>query len=1296
MAKFKKSRLYTFVLIATLIGATVITMRLALAQPPLPSEVMIRGYVAARVGDTQHPDPSLPLRDIYLPGTKIFMRAAEGGATSDAVIADLSGRFTIQGLKPGEYEICYEAFGSVTGCSGRVFLTRWFTNVGTVRVDLPRKADVAIVYGKVTMRDGTSARRLQPFANINAFARVSILDRSLQVLRTADVNTFDEYLVPDIPIRTDLLLRTEIEGSQHDQPLFLESPALNQPVDAAVDNYPPRLEPLVAVDGTGRRVKTASPGAVVTVRASASDPDGDPISYRWLLDDGAGVINSTSAPEVQWSLPTKPGTYALTLYAYDRKGGYAESVLPLPTARHGIIFTGIVDATDAPQIVGAQVEINGRVTQTDGRGFFELTVADAQQFVMNIRKPGYGLVSRIYDGGVPGGRWTLPRGNLFRGIDPTKDIDLQHDRSQGDCPGSASRLLDWKTYSKLAEPVFQDGKGNIVPRPASVGRLPGLPTDSDQRPCGPGIRVHIPANALVDSTGQSPAGAVDVTLSTVDVSSPGQMPGDDTVLLPNGDPRSMEIFGAGTVEIMAAGRRYNLRSGMSAEITVPVDRTQLATGRVLPASVPLLSYNERNGAWQPEGLANLVGAGAGAAYLAPARHFSAVNMDNLKTNQACVRVLSPTAPPNNMPSQYRLEITLEQAGSAPIVRTVDVDDNTSVQEHVLYNLPTNTNMVLIPIRKNDPDTQKNNIPMGVFVVNTGASQNPTTPNRPVGPHYTACATEITLTDFGIQFYPASPIDGAFLHGLYSFAATNLTETDPGVPGGSEATPAVLDTVTGNYYNQIDPRQLRQTLPCFKAANGLPLKSGEVCNIVPGFTPPPTRTEVTAAYANTADLGFGREMHCVRDLADVACYVTNYGQYTPPGTGGDEAKAQEAVNGLTGAGPASPIATVAMEHTRIEDQAASASTPVSYSDPERVVKFFVYDAAGNIARKANLDLRGARPIPQLCMVCHGGEYPGGQTVGAPTFTTRNEVKLNSKFLPFDLRNFSYASPPFDKGGQQTKFKALNDMAAAAPPSDPKDPLNTVIQDLVTGWYASSPPSGPIQNENFILSDWSADALHQGAYRDTIGKACRTCHVTNADSQLRFNTVAGFNTKLGSVQLRVCKQHVMPHARRTHDLFWTSVGPNQAAQLQAYGDTVHVGGWQKVGDPGYDPNTICANAFVAGGATPPGSFYVTKIQGIWNTNCSGCHSPSNARAGLNLDPSVSYGQLVGHPATELATMSRVASGGGTTAINNSYLDYKLHGTQSTVLGSGVQMPQFSAPLGSADLNNIETWISSGANP
>ena len=292
-------------------------------------------------------------------------------------------------------------------------LDRWYRNLGTIRIPVKRESGMIVLYGTVTMKDGSSPRHLQPFANINAFARVSVLDPGGSVLRTVAVNNFGDYLLPGVPVRKDLRLRTQIEKAEHDQPLEVVSPVPQaQTANIAVDNTPPRLEPLVARDSNGRRVKVARPADTVTLGARSSDPDGDAVMYRWVLSAGSGVLSSTSDPSVRWSLPGAPGTYAVTLYAFDSRGGYAESTLPLVASRQRIPFSGIVDATDATAVPGAEVEVNGQLTLTDQRGFFQLRVADAQRFVLNVRKPGYGLISRIYDGPVPGGRWTLVKGEM--------------------------------------------------------------------------------------------------------------------------------------------------------------------------------------------------------------------------------------------------------------------------------------------------------------------------------------------------------------------------------------------------------------------------------------------------------------------------------------------------------------------------------------------------------------------------------------------------------------------------------------------------------------------------------------------------------------------------------------------------------------------------------------------------------------------------------------------------------------------------------------------------------------------
>jgi mono/diheme cytochrome c family protein len=631
--------------------------------------------------------------------------------------------------------------------------------------------------------------------------------------------------------------------------------------------------------------------------------------------------------------------------------------------------------------------------------------------------------------------------------------------------------------------------------------------------------------------------------------------------------------------------------------------------------------------------------------------------------------------------------------------------------------------------------------MGVFVVNTGAPQNTSWPtvqggfvNEPQGPpYYTtdasgnpngACSTKAILKDLGAKFYPdpSQLLTGAFLHGLQSFAAVNLSESDPAF--AADANQALRDAVlaaSGAYRKAVDPRGLRTTLSCFKVANGLPLKAGDpACAAVAGFTPPAALPETKAAYANTVDLGFGREMHCVQSGARSACYVSNYVSqvYTGPGQGSDVSKANAAVDGLNGLLAAD--ATVAMEFSAIEDFAAPGA-PVTITDTLATVKFFVFNGAGQPVDQANLDGLGSRPVPQLCMVCHGGAIPNanGSTqtsngVKTPVFRdpavdaagSRADARLGSRFLPFDLRSFSYSTQAgFDRGTQEPAFKALNEIAKASPPPDAADPSSFVISTLFDTWY----PGNVTPQKHLAPTLWSSNAQRSTAYLNVVAPACRTCHVANASPNLRFDRavssggVDGFNAALAAVQLRVCKQHVMPHARRTHDLFWTSTAPNQGAQLQVYGDAAKAAdpslGWGVVGSSGVSLDLLCGNEYTQGGGVIVTNTAFSAVSLIFSGNCTGCHSDgaanstSKAKLGLNTD---AYTHIVGVNAFELPAMKRVAP----SQPNNSYLLRKMLNTHTglgsyTAPGPGVQMPQ-GGPFNVTDQNTVSGWISGGAQP
>lgn len=1231
-----------FVLVAVWLGTGTWPLRSAATKQAPARPRLVRGYIAARVGGDATPGAAgarIAARDIYLPGVQVYLKDVLAGTDGASGQTDLSGRFTLRAAAGSRYRVCWRAQGFAEGCAQDIFaVTETHVFLSTVRIPLARKDGATVVFGQVRFKDGSLPRFLAPLAGLNAFAQVALLDGGGK-LQTVYVNNFGDYLLPQVPVKKAITLRAQIESGVKDQLILPEARLEASTVHAinlSIGNTPPRLDPIVPVTTAGVRLKTAKPGSTIRLRADGRDADGDVLNYQWLPASGSGTLSAKTGQQVTWTVPTQPGRYSVNAIAADGKGGYAQSALSLRVDEGGILFSGQVDATDGTVVGGATVEINGQQAVTGATGFFQVRVRDAQRFVLNIRKAGYALVSRIYDDGVTGGRWTMTRATVTT-IDPKRDNEIINERSPRDCPGPAANQQNWRAFPQLLTPQWQDGKGNVIAAPGrQVGELP-LPKPDQQQTCGPGVRVKLAANSLLDERGQPPTGSVQVAISTVDLRSPEQMPGDYTVRLSSGATRVMQSYGAGIIEITSGTRRYNLKAGTTATVTIPIDPSQLTAGGAIPATIPILFYNERDGLWVQEGSANRVGNN----YVAVVKHFSAINTDLVKTNQACVEVISPALPAN-----YKLETTIPLGGGAAPRVITSMIDNSAPSRHVIYNLPTNTNIVIVPIRTAADAGGANNTPIGTFVVNTGGAQNPTSPNLPVltAQGYTACSTRVTLTE---QAVPPEPLSGEFLHGLYSFEAVDLTELSLSDP----ALAATYDAASANYYKQIDPRGKRPTLNDFKAVNGFP------------------NGEIQATFANSGDLGFGRDMHCTKKLADdgqfdVACYVTNYGDINTD----DVQDATDAVNGTN------PVATVAMEYSRIEN--APGNNP-EFDDPERTVKFYVYDGAGtSLLRAANLDGLGARPVPQLCMVCHNGEYPNGPVPsGTPTFAARNDVKLGSRFLPFDLHYYTF-SPLKPKAAQQAAFKQLNEDIVKNTPPD------AAIADVVTKMYAG----GANQDESFVVAGWNATPNRQVMYRDVVARTCRTCHVANVFPTLKFDQSTQVIDLLGASENRVCVQHVMPHAKRTHDIFWTSVGPHMPAQFQVFGDTFKtpLNGWQ--GDQ--------CGQFTAGGSTPL-SVYTTAVQPIWNLKCTSCHIGGSPPASLNLSAANSYGALVNVNASQLATMKRIKPND----VANSYLVHKVQGTHVGVGGVGGKMPpgcSGASCLSATELQAVKDWINAGAPP
>src|SRR5262249_44242557 len=116
----------------------------------------------------------------------------------------------------------------------------------------------------------------------------------------------------------------------------------------------------------------------------------------------------------------------------------------------------------------------------------------------------------------------------------------------------------------------------------------------------------------------------------------------------------------------------------------------------------------------------------------------------------------------------------------------------------------------------------------------------------------------------------------------------------------------------------------------------------------------------AIYYNKNELGLGRELGCARfvdgtdedgaPIEGIACFVTNYG----PGFRQGQISLQSAIDG-----------------TDLRNTVCITYRPAM--DPGYEVQFYVYGPQGKRQEWARLDTLGQRPVPHVCMNCHGGAY-----------------------------------------------------------------------------------------------------------------------------------------------------------------------------------------------------------------------------------------------------------------------------------------------------------------------------------
>lgn len=314
--------------------------------------------------------------------------------------------------------------------------------------------------------------------------------------------------------------------------------------------------------------------------SSSSDPDGTPLTYSWDFGDGG----RGGGPKLAHVFTT-PGSRTVTLTVRDAAGAQASvsqgvEVISAKAPGPVVAIQGTVRSMDGVALAGVSVEqVGGPVTgTTDSAGLVSLSLPGGVDQTLRLTKAGY-----------------------------AEDLQVL---KLADQPGVT-----------FAATLLRRGPPQTMEAGAG-GNVQG--TD--------GVALTLPPAALVNAAGQPVSGAVTVSLTPVDISTPAgtdAFPGRFEGLSPAGTSGPIVSYGTAEYSITQDGERLQLAPGRTATIDIPVYADMALGGAALKAgdTVPLWSLDERTGSWVQEGQGTLVTRSGGLALHAEVGHFSWWNAD---------------------------------------------------------------------------------------------------------------------------------------------------------------------------------------------------------------------------------------------------------------------------------------------------------------------------------------------------------------------------------------------------------------------------------------------------------------------------------------------------------------------------------------------------------------------------------------------------------------------------------------------------------------------------------------------